>query len=120
MKKFCAVYEVLDLGVEGLKIHPLHIVRHTHLALEWQRGEYVPLQLDDYAGICADIVEQTPPSAVFHRLTGTAPKSILLAPDWCACKWAVLNRIEAELYRRGTRQGTHCDGAALPEFARIA
>ncbi|WP_295450186.1 TIGR01212 family radical SAM protein [uncultured Thiodictyon sp.] len=112
--------QVLDLGVEGLKLHPLHVVRHTQLALEWRRGDYLPLQLDEYASICADLIEQTPPSVVFHRLTGTASRSILLAPDWCACKWAVLNRIEAELHRRDTRQGVRWTGADLPGLARTA
>ena len=111
---------VLNLGVEGIKLHPLHVVRHTRLALEWERGDYLPLALDDYAGICADLIERTPPAVVFHRLTGTASRSILLAPHWCAWKWAVLNRIEAELYRRGTRQGTRCAHLEPPCLARTA
>ena len=111
---------VLNLGVEGLKVHPLHVVRHTRLALEWERGDYVPLDIDEYAGICADLVEQTPPAVVFHRLTGTASRDILLAPQWCACKWAVLNRIEAELHRRDTRQGARCADADPPRLARSA
>ncbi|MBK1644871.1 TIGR01212 family radical SAM protein [Thiocapsa imhoffii] len=96
---------VLELGVAGIKLHPLHVVRHTRLAIEWRRGEYQPLDLEDYVSICADLVEHTPPEVTFHRLTGTAPRELLLAPDWCSRKWAVLNAIEAELYRRDTRQG---------------
>ena len=111
---------VLELGCEGLKLHPLHIVRQTRLALDWQRGDYQPLELADYVGICADLIEHTPPAVVFHRLTGTASRSILLAPDWCAKKWAVLNAIEAELYRRGTRQGERCAPAPLPRLACTA
>jgi len=30
---------VLDIGVDGLKLHPLHIVKHTMLAHEWRKGE---------------------------------------------------------------------------------
>ncbi|MFD2113470.1 TIGR01212 family radical SAM protein [Thiorhodococcus fuscus] len=100
---------VLELGVEGLKLHPLHVVRHTRLAIEWRRGDYQPLTLAEYIDICADLIERTPPSVIFHRLTGTASKDILLAPDWCSGKWAALNGIEAELYRRGTRQGDGID-----------
>ena len=111
---------VLELGVEGLKVHPLHVVRHTRLALEWQHGDYRPLELDDYVAICADLIEHTPPNVIFHRLTGTAARSILLAPDWCALKWAVLNRIEAELHRRGTRQGERCAPPSQPLLARTA
>jgi len=91
---------VLDLGVQGLKIHPLHVVKNTLLAKQWRQGEYRPLSLDDYVEIAADIVERTPPEIIFHRLTGTAEKALLLAPLWCSKKWLVLNRIEQALAGR--------------------
>ncbi|MCG6896982.1 MAG: TIGR01212 family radical SAM protein [Thiocapsa sp.] len=111
---------VLELGVEGLKVHPLHVVRHTRLALDWRAGDYVPLSLDKYVSICADLVERTPREVTYHRLTGTAAREILLAPDWCSRKWAVLNAIEAELYRRGSRQGDRAAPPAAPKLASTA
>jgi len=92
---------VLDLGTNGLKLHPLHVVKGTLLANQWRRGEYPPLRLEEYVTIAADLVQMTPPEVVFHRLTGTAPAEVLLAPTWCAKKWAVLNALERELRRRG-------------------
>lgn len=106
--------KVLELGVDGLKIHPLHVVRHTLLALQWQRGEYNPLLLDDYLNITCDLIERTPPEVVFHRVTGTASEDILLAPDWCSQKWLVLNRITQEFHRRGTTQGSYASRPFLP------
>ncbi len=91
---------VLTLGAEGLKLHPLHVVKGTALANTWRRGEYTPLALDEYIQIAADVVERTPDQVVFHRLTGTAPERLLLAPEWCGRKWQVLNAIEAELAAR--------------------
>ncbi len=91
---------VVDLGVDGLKLHPLHVVRGTRLAAEWRRGGYQPLTLEEYVHTACDLVEATPPRVEFHRLTGTAPRAVLLAPDWCALKWRVLNAIEGELARR--------------------
>lgn len=91
---------VLELGVDGLKLHPLHVVKGTQLANEWRRGEYSPLALDEYIRIAADVVEATPTSVVFHRLTGTATANLLLAPDWCSRKWQVLNGIENQLAQR--------------------
>jgi len=84
---------VLELGVDGLKLHPLHVVKGTQLANEWRRGEYQPLLLDEYINIATDLIRHTPPEVIFHRVTGTASKQILLAPDWCSQKWLVLNRI---------------------------
>ncbi len=98
---------VLDIGTDGLKLHPLHVVKGTQLANEWRRGEYTPLSLEDYVSTATDLIERTPPAVVYHRVTGTAPARLLLTPQWCAGKWPVLNAIVAELQRRGTRQGSH-------------
>jgi hypothetical protein len=97
---------VLAEGVDGLKLHPLHVVRGTRLAHQWRRGRYQPLTFEEYVVTAADLVEQTPPEVVYHRLTGTAGPEALLAPTWCGGKWPVLNAIEAELNARGTRQGS--------------
>jgi radical SAM protein (TIGR01212 family) len=115
---------VLELGTDGLKLHPLHVVHHTLLAHQWRRGGYRPLAMDEYIGIAADLIERTPADIVYHRVTGTATRDILLAPDWCSKKWAVLNGIENELARRGSRQGACADGrgsgAAPMPAARLA
>jgi radical SAM protein (TIGR01212 family) len=84
---------VLQLGVDGLKLHPLHVVKGTQLANEWRRGEYQPLMLDEYIDIATDLIRHTPPEVIYHRVTATASKQILLAPDWCSQKWLVINRI---------------------------
>ena len=104
-----SLQRVLALGVEGLKLHPLHVVKGTQLANEWRRGDYSPWTMEKYIATVADLVERTPPEVVYHRLTGTAEEAILLAPAWCNWKWRVLNGIEDELARRGSRQG--CRGS---------
>jgi hypothetical protein len=98
---------VIEHGVDGLKLHPLHVVKHTVLAQEWRRGEYQPLSQEDYTRIVADLIERTPEDIVFHRVTGTASRDILLAPSWCSKKWDVLNKIEQEMRRRDSHQGRH-------------
>lgn len=100
-----SLLRVLEQGVEGLKLHPLHVVKGTALANEWRRGEYQALTLKEYINTVADLVALTPKEIIFHRLTGTAQKDILLAPEWCSQKWNVLNGITAELMQRGHSQG---------------
>lgn len=100
-----SLLRVLEQGVEGLKLHPLHVVKGTQLANEWRRGEYQPLSLEEYINTVADLVALTPKEIIFHRLTGTAQKNILLAPEWCSQKWNVLNGITTELKQRGHSQG---------------
>lgn len=96
---------VLDIGTDGLKLHPLHVVKHTLLARQWRLGEYAPLARETYVDIAADLIERTPWEIVYHRVTGTAPAELLLAPSWCSQKWPVVNAVVAELARRGSRQG---------------
>jgi len=91
---------VLELGVDGLKLHPLHVVKGTQLANEWRRGEYTPLELDEYVETAACMIEATPAEVIYHRVTGTASASILLAPSWCVKKWQVLNQIADRLAAR--------------------
>ncbi|RMG34507.1 MAG: TIGR01212 family radical SAM protein [Gammaproteobacteria bacterium] len=100
---------VIDLGVDGLKLHPLHVVKGTRLANQWRHGEYQPWSLARYIETAADLIEATPPEVVYHRLTGTASPSILLAPAWCARKWQVIDGIANLLQQRGSRQGNRLD-----------
>lgn len=97
--------QVLELGVEGLKIHPLHVVKGTLLANQWRRGEYQPLGFDEYVDSVVQMVARTPAEVVYHRLTGTAAQNILLVPHWCNWKWRVLNAITRQLAETGLEQG---------------
>ena len=96
---------VIELGVEGIKLHPMHIVKGTQLAKQWKQGLYKPLSMDDYINIAATLIEQTPEDIIYHRVTGTAQNELLLAPNWCSKKWIVINGIEDELKRRHSYQG---------------
>ena len=107
---------VLELGVDGLKIHPLHVVKHTLLAHQWRRGEYRPLALEEYVETVVEMVRRTPAEVVYHRLTGTASADILLAPRWCSRKWRVLNAITKRLEALDARQGDQAE----PPKARVA
>ena len=105
---------VLSLGVDGLKFHPLHVVKGTQLANEWRRGEYEPLTLEQYIADVVELVGRTPRDIVFHRLTGTAPSNILLTPAWCSQKWRVLNRITQALAQQRSRAGSDAGRVEAP------
>ncbi|MFV1973008.1 MAG: TIGR01212 family radical SAM protein [Thiohalobacterales bacterium] len=115
-RKHCEITlkRVLELGVDGLKLHPLHVVKGTQLANEWRRGEYRPLTLDEYVDTATHLILRTPPEVIFHRVTGTASRSILLAPEWCSGKWLVLNRIADALHRQQLTARNHNNGTRLP------
>ena len=109
-----SLQSVLELGVDGLKFHPLHVVKGTQLANEWRRGEYQPLTMDEYISDVVDLIKHTPDEVIFHRLTGTASSNILLAPEWCSTKWQVLNRITAALAQSTKRIDIHNHQKDIP------
>jgi radical SAM superfamily enzyme len=51
------------------------------------------------------VLERLPEQTLIHRLTGDGPRATLLVPQWSLNKWEVLNAIDAEMARRGSRQG---------------
>lgn len=97
-----SLIRVLAVGTDGLKLHPLHVVRNTRLAREWRAGRYEPISRERYVDAVARMVLDCPPGIVFHRLTGTASPSMLLAPEWCAHKWPVLNDIAQRIIQLRT------------------
>ena len=92
-------------GVEGVKIHLLHVMRGTRLAEQYLAGEVRVMDRDRYVGLVCDFLERLDPRIVVQRLTGDGNRQDLLAPLWSLAKFEVLNCIDHELERRGTRQG---------------
>ena len=93
-----------DLGVDAVKIHLLHVNRNTLLAELHAKGDITLLEKDEYVGLVCDFLERLEPRIFIQRLTGDGGKD-LLAPLWSAAKFEVLNAIDDELERRGSRQG---------------
>jgi len=105
--------QVLELGVDGLKLHPLMVVRGSRMAAQYQRGEVLPSDLPTYAQLAADMIRHTPPEVVFHRVSATAQAPTLIAPDWCAPRWSAMQAIADRLSREGA-QGSALGRPWLP------
>ncbi|WP_429885800.1 TIGR01212 family radical SAM protein [Geoalkalibacter halelectricus] len=100
--------EMARLKVAGIKIHLLHVLAGTPLGALYEQGEIAVLGQEDYVRLAADFIERLHPDTLIQRLTGDGPRHQLLAPLWSLNKWEVLNAIDAELERRGVRQGAKC------------
>jgi uncharacterized protein len=97
--------ELNRLGVDGVKLHLLHVMKGTRLAEMYGRGEVQLLDRDEYAGLVCDFLERLDPRILIHRLTGDGGHDNLVAPLWSLKKFEILNLIDSELERRGSRQG---------------
>ena len=100
------VRDVAALEPDQVKIHLLHVLKNTEMARIYERGEYTPLEKDEYIALVADAIELLPPDTVVARLTGDGMADDLLAPDWSRKKVAVINDIDKLLYSRSSWQGS--------------
>lgn len=97
--------DVAALHPDQVKLHLLHILRGTRLAAIYERGEYTPLTLEEYARIVARQLTLLPPDVVIGRITGDGAAADLLAPLWSLRKTNVINTIDKLLYAENLWQG---------------
>lgn len=93
--------------LEGVKIHSTYVVENTKLADMYKNGEYKALDLDDYIETLIDIMTHLKPELIIHRISGDAPKDILLAPSWNKHKMWILHGFEKRFRARDLWQGKY-------------
>lgn len=94
-----------NLGVDGVKIHLLYVVKGTAMDRLYQDGAYTCMEEEEYVETVCDFLELLPPEMVIQRLTGDPHRDELRAPLWPLKKGATLRRIQETLEARGTAQG---------------
>ncbi len=99
-----SVIELNRLGVDGIKLHHLHVLKGSKLEHEYQNGGLALMERDEYVELVCDALELIDPKIVIHRLMGDG-RSELIAPDWSRRKLEVLNLIDATMKKRDSRQG---------------
>ncbi|WP_456455651.1 TIGR01212 family radical SAM protein [Thermovibrio sp.] len=99
-----------SLRIDGVKIHPLHIIKGTALEEIYKEEKFKTLEPEEYAKLVVDFIERLPEKTVIQRITGEAPKELLIAPYWCTKehKNRIINLIREEFERRNTYQGRNC------------
>ena len=91
----------------GMKLHLLNIVKGSQM--EYLYPDYQPFaSIDDYVCLVCDCLELIPPEVTMHRLTGDAPRGILINPPWSFNKRTILNGINDRLYLLDSWQGKRC------------
>lgn len=99
-----SVRYVCQRPVFGMKLHMLNIVRGS--GMETSFSGYVPFEtMSDYTDILIDALEIIPPEITIHRISGDAPRDILISPAWSYKKRTILNEIHRKMSKRNTWQG---------------
>lgn len=94
-------------NIQGLKIHCTYIVKNTKLADMYNNGLYNPISLDYYLNTLSYIITHISPDIVIHRVSGDAPKDLLIAPEWNLHKKWILNGLDKLMKDNDIWQGMY-------------
>ena len=94
-------------NIQGIKIHSTYVIKNTVLADMYFNGDYTPITLDYYLNALTFIITHISPDIVIHRISGDAPKDLLIAPEWNLHKKWVLNGFDKILREDDLWQGKY-------------
>lgn len=97
------------LGIDGIKIHMLHILKNTPLAEMYQKEAFPILSKSEYIDIVCEQLGYLSKEVVIHRITGDPTKEDLVAPDWLLKKFCVLNDIDKKMQEKNLYQGCYLE-----------
>lgn len=100
------VIHAAECGSDGVKLQLLHVLKNTPMEKLYLSGQYECLSRERYIEILGDAINILPENIVIHRITGDAPKKLLVAPLWSADKKAVLNAVYRSFEQRNVIQGS--------------
>jgi hypothetical protein len=98
---------VSSKDIKGIKMHLLHLMENTPMTELYAKGKLKFLEQEEYIEIICTAITRLPPNMVIHRLTGDAPRELLIGPMWSLKKWEVLNGIDNKLKELDIYQGSN-------------
>ena len=93
------------LKIDGIKIHPMHIVKNTLLQKMFDEGNYKAWEFDRYIDTVSLFITALHPTTVIHRITAECKKQLLVAPVWLNDKEKLLQAVEQKMEKEGLLQG---------------
>ena len=98
---------IAKLGIDGIKLHLLYVVKGTRLETLYRQGKFKCLEQQAYVDLVCDFLERIPAGMVIQRLTGDPHRKELAAPGWSLKKTETLERIRKTLEKRDSWQGKY-------------
>ena len=96
------------LPVHNVKLHHLHVLKNTPLAEEYARGEFRPLEEEEYFSRVTAFLQHLRADLAVHRLSALASRwDELVAPAWSSYKMETYNKILSYMRARGAFQGQY-------------
>lgn len=94
-----------SIAIDGIKIHPLHIVKETMMEKEFLQGEIKTLDFEEYKKRIGESLIRLSPKVVIQRLIGNSPANITLSPRWMVEEKNILHQLNQYLKEHDYIQG---------------
>ncbi|HKL61446.1 MAG TPA: TIGR01212 family radical SAM protein [Acholeplasma sp.] len=94
-----------SLDIQGVKIHMLHVMEKTKMGFDYKKNPFPVLTLEAYVNITVLQLRHLNKNIIIHRVTGDAPKSLLIEPTWTLKKFVVQNEIDKLMRKHNYFQG---------------
>ena len=96
-----SVKDTIDLNIDSIKFHPLYVTDNTLLAIEYKKGEFIPISEENYIDTLIKSIKMLPNNVSIQRMT--AGTYNLLAPEWCKDKSKQISNIHKALKKAGIK-----------------
>ena len=94
-----------NLGIDGIKIHMLGILKNTPLEKYYEKHKFKILSKEEYVDITIKQLEYLNPKIVIHRLTEDPDPNDIIKPTWLTKKFIILNEIDKKMSKDDIYQG---------------
>jgi radical SAM protein (TIGR01212 family) len=96
---------IAAMGIDGVKLHLLYVVRGTPMETLYREGRYRCLEQREYADLVCSFIERLPETMIIQRLTGDPHPKELVAPAWSLQKRETMDLIHRLFREKNTWQG---------------
>lgn len=99
MQTVDAINEVMP---DTVKFHQLQLIKGTVMARQAERGKIAitHFSVDEYIGLCCDIIDRLDPRIAIERFVSQAPSELLISPRWGLKNYQFTNLLHNALRAR--------------------
>lgn len=91
--------QMIEIGVDSVKYHPLYVVKNTALTKEFKEGKFTPISEKLYIDTVVKSIKMLPDSISIQRVTAGIDDDSLLSPAWCRNKHQQIYNIKKALHK---------------------
>lgn len=109
-----------DLPITNVKLHNLHVLKNTALEVIYNKGEFSPISLEQYAHRVQIFLENLRPDIAIHRLSAFSSRfDELIAPAWTNNKMGTHQAIIDHLRRESSYQSRFYQPKTESEILKV-